>query len=872
MDVIEGMCSQTRAALRQAWLAMVKPVLLLNKIDRLFIERQLEPLDIYIHLVQTLEQVNAFVGELFRAEVLSQTSSNNVASDEQAASTDQEQTNKKVFYDWSSGLDDVDDSGVYFSPENGNVIFGSAIDGWGFTIDDFARIISKSKLGFSENVLKKTLWGDFYLNVKDKRIFKGAQAKSKKPLFVSLVLENLSKVYEKFVVKRDKIEIQKMAELLNVQLLPRDINHSDHRTALTQFYLQWMPLSRAVLNAVCHVITCPAEIKEQRVEQIMCTNASRTFGSLPPETQALKQHFLGCKSGDNVPLIVCISKMFAFSRKMLPENKPKPLTDEEIAQRREKLKESRLNNAPKEDKPKEAEDQAVVDEDDTVFIGFARVFSGTIKRGDWVYVLGPKHDPSKVTPELLEEVTQSNATLAELPSHRHVTRVQVKSLYWLLGRDMEAVNEVHAGHICGLGGLEQHVIKSATISSTLYCTPFVDYVSNSIPILRVAVEPKNPHNMPQLVRALRMLNQADPCVEVKVQETGEHVIIVTGEVHLERCIVDLQNFLQSEEIEFNISEPIVSFRETIIEPPKVDMLNENISEQKIMLATTKKFANVVSIAEESTAESEGETTADKSSSTAPSNVDAELIEQSTANKRFVFSIRAKPLPQSVIELLDQNQETLLKLMKFQRKNVMHNTNTNRLADASEKFSPEVRHAMNEFRDKLEQLFSEAGWPNDTVDKIWSVGPKFSGSNLLVNRLADFEQRYCFLAKQEPANKVTPSPELSTSDIRYHYENSFINGFQLCTQAGPLCDEPMMGVAFVVEQWRDTLATNESPQANDPFGPLSGQIMSTVKEGCRRAFQAQPQRLMAAMFSCIIQINGDALGEYMLFFLSFYYVS
>jgi translation elongation factor EF-G len=38
-----------------------------------------------------------------------------------------------------------------------------------------------------------------------------------------------------------------------------------------------------------------------------------------------------------------------------------------------------------------------------------------------------------------------------------------------------------------------------------------------------------------------------------------------------------------------------------------------------------------------------------------------------------------------------------------------------------------------------------------------------------------------------------------------------------------------------------------------YGPLSGQIMSTVKEACRRAFQARPQRLAAAMYSCDIQV-------------------
>ena len=63
------------------------------------------------------------------------------------------------------------------------------------SIDDFAKMYS-SKLGINEGILKKTLWGDFYLHTKSKRIFKGAQAKAKKPLFVQFILENLWAVYD----------------------------------------------------------------------------------------------------------------------------------------------------------------------------------------------------------------------------------------------------------------------------------------------------------------------------------------------------------------------------------------------------------------------------------------------------------------------------------------------------------------------------------------------------------------------------------------------------------------------------------------------------------------------------------------------------
>lgn len=70
MDVVEGVCPQTRLVLKQAYSENIKAVLVLNKIDRLILEMQLTPLDAYVHLTQVLEQVNAVMGELFATEIL----------------------------------------------------------------------------------------------------------------------------------------------------------------------------------------------------------------------------------------------------------------------------------------------------------------------------------------------------------------------------------------------------------------------------------------------------------------------------------------------------------------------------------------------------------------------------------------------------------------------------------------------------------------------------------------------------------------------------------------------------------------------------------------------------------------------------------
>jgi ribosome assembly protein 1 len=56
------------------------------------------------------------------------------------------------------------------------------------------------------------------------------------------------------------------------------------------------------------------------------------------------------------------------------------------------------------------------------------------------------------------------------------------------------------------------------------------------PIVRVAVEPVNPADMPKLEQGLKLLYLADPAVATSVLENGEFIIGALGELHLQRCL------------------------------------------------------------------------------------------------------------------------------------------------------------------------------------------------------------------------------------------------------------------------------------------------------------------------------------------------
>ena len=68
VDAVEGVCSQTVTVLRQSWIEKLKPLLVINKMDRLITELKMSPGEAYTHLSKLLEQVNAVMGSFYQGE------------------------------------------------------------------------------------------------------------------------------------------------------------------------------------------------------------------------------------------------------------------------------------------------------------------------------------------------------------------------------------------------------------------------------------------------------------------------------------------------------------------------------------------------------------------------------------------------------------------------------------------------------------------------------------------------------------------------------------------------------------------------------------------------------------------------------------
>jgi len=167
-------------------------------------------------------------------------------------------------------------------------------------------------------------------------------------------------------------------------------------------------------------------------------------------------------------------------------------------------------------------------------VATGRLFSGSIKEGDQVYLVGAKKD----------------------------YRVQQVSMY--MGAFREVVDCIVAGNIAALLGLDL-----ARAGETLIdlehrdaMVPFerIKYVSE--PVITIAIEPKHPKDLPRLVDVMHRLAIEDPNLVATInKETGEYLLSGMGELHLEIACKFLKDYAGG--LEIVTSRPIVVYRESV---------------------------------------------------------------------------------------------------------------------------------------------------------------------------------------------------------------------------------------------------------------------------------------------------------------------
>ena len=181
------------------------------------------------------------------------------------------------------------------------------------------------------------------------------------------------------------------------------------------------------------------------------------------------------------------------------------------------------------------------------FYSFGRVLSGIAKAGQQVRVLGEGYT-------IDDEEDMSISTISDT---------------WIAeSRYNVPTSGVPAGNWVLLGGIDNSIVKTATLvppklpdNEDAYIFKPVKHFTESV--FKVAVEPINPSELPKMLDGLRKVNKSYPLITTKVEESGEHVVLGTGELYVDCVLHDLRRLYS--EMELKVSDPVTRFCETVVE-------------------------------------------------------------------------------------------------------------------------------------------------------------------------------------------------------------------------------------------------------------------------------------------------------------------
>ena len=444
VDCVEGVCVQTEAVLRQALAERVKPVLMVNKMDRVFLELHYDPEQCYQTFNKVIETVNVIIA---------------------------------TYCDEKLG-------DVMVDPSKGTVAFGSGLHGWGFTLTKFASLYAK-KFGVKKDLLMKRLWGDHYYDPAAKKwVEHPISRKNGKKLtraWCQYVFKPLQQLIS-FIMAGEVPKYEKMIRELNIKLTKEEgelVRKDLVKTVMRKF----LPAGDALLEMIVYHLPSPLTAQRYRVDNLytgdMDDEAARAIRECDPDG----------------PLMMYVSKMV-----------PTP--------------------------------------DFSRFYAFGRVFSGRIKAGQKVRILGPNYEKGSKTDLFVKQ--------------------PVQRVVLMMGRSVEAVNDCPCGNTVALVGIDHCLVKGGTITTDENASVIRIMKFSVSPVVRVAVEPKSAGDLPALVEGLKRLGKADPCVQCTVTDSGEHIVAGAGELHLEICLKDLRE--KYAKVDFRKSDPVVSYCETVSQP------------------------------------------------------------------------------------------------------------------------------------------------------------------------------------------------------------------------------------------------------------------------------------------------------------------
>lgn len=263
VDCVDGVCVQTETVLRQALGERIKPVVVINKVDRALLELQVTKEDLYTSFQRTIESVNVIIATY----------------------------NDKVLGDLM----------VY--PEQGTVAFASGLHGWAFTIRQFAQRYSK-KFGVDRSKMMDKLWGENYFNPATKKWTTKSADAAGKPLeraFNMFILDPIFKLFDS-IMNFKKDTAFAMLDKLDI-VLKNDEKEMEGKLLLKTVMKKFLPAGEALLEMIVIHLPSPVTAQKYRVENLY----------EGPQDDECAKGIAACDP--NGPLMLYVSKMVPTSDK-----------------------------------------------------------------------------------------------------------------------------------------------------------------------------------------------------------------------------------------------------------------------------------------------------------------------------------------------------------------------------------------------------------------------------------------------------------------------------------------------------------------------------------------------------------------------------
>ena len=224
VDCVEGVCVQTETVLRQAMQEKIRPVLMVNKIDRPILELKTDSESMYQNFVRVVDMANVII-------------------------CNYEQP-------------DMGDLMVY--PNKGNVAFGSGKECWGFTLTRFARMYAK-KFKVDEAKMMERLWGDNYYDAEGKKWKTDNTDDNGKPLkraFCTFVMDPIIKL-ARAVMDGNKEQYNQICESVGVELKGAD-KDLEGKHLLKNIMAKWISAADTLLEMMVLHLPSPQVAQKYR--------------------------------------------------------------------------------------------------------------------------------------------------------------------------------------------------------------------------------------------------------------------------------------------------------------------------------------------------------------------------------------------------------------------------------------------------------------------------------------------------------------------------------------------------------------------------------------------------------------------------------